>query len=327
MKNYDFLLNRPEHTFDDIAIDGSLAGKRILVTGAGGSIGSALVKRLIESPAAFVGAVGHSELPLFNLRQRYIPEHKLAEAVVDVQNTEDMEWLLDLWKPDFVIHAAAHKHVGLMESQPEQALHNNTLATTNFARIALKSESVRRFVFISTDKACNPTSVMGASKRLAELWLKSHAMPFAVVCRFGNVLGSSGSLVEIAERKAAAGEPITVSDPRMTRFFITAKEAVGLVLTAALLEEGDAFSIDMGQPIPILELLEKLCPDAMLVTANQAGSGEKLNEEVVAESEYTFPTANPAVFKIAMQDNPLIDQAIERLIDDPSKIVEITQAL
>lgn len=325
-KDYSFLLNRPEHKFEELALDASLAGKRVLVTGAGGSIGSAIVRRLIESPAEFVGAIGHSELPLFNLKQA-LPNKRLHTAILDVQDVESMRWLLDWWQPDIVIHAAAHKHVGLMQDQPEAAFRNNTLATIKLAEAALKGESVRRFVFISTDKAVNPSSVMGASKRLAEMWLKTHAMPFAVVCRFGNVLGSSGSLVEIAERKAAAGEPITVTDPRMTRFFITAREAVGLVLTAALLDEGDAFTIDMGQPVPILELLEKLCPDATLVTAAQAGAGEKLSEEIVTSSEAATPASNPAILRIDMLDNPLIDQAIETLKTYPHNIVSFAQAL
>lgn len=325
-KDYAFLLNRSEHSFDDDAIDAQLTGKRVLVTGAGGSIGSALVKRLVESPTDFVGCVGHSELPIFNLRQA-LSSFKLGEAIADVGQEHVMRALLDKWKIDLILHAAAFKHVGLMEKQPEAAFVNNSLGTISLAKVALASDTVRRMVFISTDKACNPTSVMGASKRVAEVWLKQHAMPFATICRFGNVLGSSGSLVEIIEKRVAAEEPITITDPKMQRFFITAKEAVGLVLSAAVLEEGDCFSINMGAQVPIMDIVEKLCPLGMVVTTGQPGSGEKLAEEIVGQDERTSLTRNRAVFRINMQPNSRIDSIVASIKAYPSTLLQEARAL
>lgn len=325
-KDYAFLLNRSEHSFDDDAIDAQLIGKRVLVTGAGGSIGSALVKRLVESPASFVGCVGHSELPIFNLRQA-LPSGKLGEAVVSVKDEHVMAELLKRWRIDLILHAAAHKHVGLMEKQPEAAFSNNTLATISLAKVALASETVRRFVFISTDKACNPTSIMGASKRVAEVWLRTYATPFATICRFGNVLGSSGSLVEIIEKRVAAGEPVTITDPKMQRFFITAKEAVGLVLSAAVLEEGDCFSIAMGEQIPIMDLVEKLCPRGTVITTGQPGSGEKLAEEIVGINETTAPTSNPAVLRITMAHNLRIALIAASIKAHPATLLQEARAL
>lgn len=325
-KDYSFLLNRSEHSFDDDAIDAALTGKRVLVTGAGGSIGSALVKRLVEAPTDFVGCVGHSELPIFNLRQA-LSSGKLGEAVADIGQEHVMRTLLDKWRIDLILHAAAFKHVGLMEKQPEAAFVNNTLGTISLAKVALASDTVRRLVFISTDKACNPTSIMGASKRVAEVWLKQHAMPFATICRFGNVLGSSGSLVEIIEKRIAAEEPITITDPKMQRFFITAKEAVGLVLTAAVLEEGDCFSINMGTQIPIMEIVDKLCPEGTIITTGRPGSGEKLAEEIVGPNETTGLTRNRAVFRINMQPNPRIDSIVASIKAHPSTLLHEARAL
>lgn len=325
-KDYAFLLNRSEHSFDDDAIDTQLAGKRVLVTGAGGSIGSALVKRLVEAPTDFVGCVGHSELPIFNLRQA-LSSGKLGEAIADVGQAHVMRALLDKWKIDLILHAAAFKHVGLMEKQPEAAFVNNSLGTISLVKVALASDTVRRMVFISTDKACNPTSVMGASKRVAEVWLRTYAMPFATICRFGNVLGSSGSLVEIIEKRVAAEEPITITDPKMQRFFITAKEAVGLVLSAAVLEEGDCFSINMGAQIPIMDIVEKLCPMGMVVTTGQPGSGEKLAEEIVGRDERTSLTRNRAVFRINMSPNSRIDSIVASIKAYPSTLVQEARAL
>lgn len=326
MKDYAFLLNRPEHNFDQVGIDAALEGKRILVTGAGGTIGSALVRRLVDSPAVFVGCAGHSELPLFNLKNE-LDSEKLGVAVVDIAHEHVMRGLIERWAPDIIFHAAAFKHVGLMERQPEQAFANNSLATLRLAKVALESNSVRKFVFISTDKAVNPTSVMGASKRVAEVGLRTHFSPFATVCRFGNVLGSSGSLVEIAERKFAAHEPVIITDANMQRFFITAKEAVGLVLTAGLLEEGTCFSIDMGEPVKIMDVVTKLAPKGARFDVSKPGSGEKLTEEIIGPREHKVETKNPAVIRISTLSNSLVDEAIVRIAQNPSRLVEEARAL
>lgn len=325
-KNYSFLLQRPEHTFNEGKINEALLGKRVLVTGAGGSIGSSVVRRLVDSPAAFVGLVGHSELPIFNLVNELPPE-RVGTAIASVADSHVMAALIKRWNIDLIIHAAAYKHVGLMESQPEQAFVNNTLATISLAKVALASESVRRFVFISTDKAVMPTSIMGASKRLAEVWLKQHAMPFAVICRFGNVLGSSGSLVEIIEKNLQSGEPIKITDTKMERYFITAKEAVGLVLTAALLEEGDCFSINMGRPVPIVDIVETLAPRHPTIIVGKPGSGEKISEEVVGPGELTSQTSNPAIFRISMPANPRIESIIASVKAHPTTLGQEARAV
>lgn len=326
MKDYSFLLNRPEHTFDEDEIDSALVGRRVLVTGAGGTIGSEITRRLMRAPTSFVGIVGHSELPIFNLRST-LPASKLQSAILDVGHEHVMKGLLERWRPDIIFHAAAHKHVGLMEGQPEAAFANNTLATINLARVALQSESVRRFVFISTDKAANPTTVMGASKRLAEVALCTHYHPFSTICRFGNVLGSSGSLVEIVEKRFAAGQPAIVNDERMKRFFITVKEAVGLVMTAGLLERGPGYSIDMGEQIPIVDIIKKLMSPDDRFQYGRPGSGEKLEEEIIGAGELLEPTSNPAVLGITMNPRPEIDEVLARVKQNPARIVQEAQKL
>lgn len=330
-KNYSFLLERPEHTFNEAAINEALRGKRVLVTGAGGSIGSSVARRIIASSAAFCGLVGHSELPIFNLLNELRSEPNgaaiVGAAIASVADSHVMAALIKRWNIDLIVHAAAYKHVGLMESQPEQAFENNTLATISLAKVALASESVRRFVFISTDKAVMPTSVMGSSKRLAEAWLKQCAMPFAVVCRFGNVLGSSGSLVEIIEKNIQSGEPIKITDTKMERYFITAKEAVGLVLTAALLEEGDCFSINMGKPVPIVDIIETLAPRHPTIILGKPGSGEKISEQVVGRNETTSRTSNPAIFRISMQANPRVESIIASVKSHPTTLGQEARAV
>jgi FlaA1/EpsC-like NDP-sugar epimerase len=326
-KNYEYLLQRPEHIFDEKRIEQELLGRRVLVTGAGGSIGSAVARRLVNSPAAFVGLVGHSELPIFNLKNELGEFGKIGAAIASVADSHVMAALIDRWEIDTIIHAAAYKHVGLMESQPAQAFANNTLATISLAKVALASKTVRRFLFVSTDKAVLPTSIMGSSKRVAEVWLKEHAMPFATICRFGNVLGSSGSLVEIIENKLVSGEPIYVTDTRMERFFITPKEATGLVLTAAFLEEGDCFSIDMGKPIPIMDIIETMAPRHPVIIVGKPGSGEKLSEEVVAYGETTSRTSNKAVVRISMKNNPRIDSIVASIRQHPTSLLQEARPL
>lgn len=325
MDDYSFLLNRPEHHFDEAAINVALKNKRVLVTGAGGSIGGALVRRIYASSAEFVGCVGHSEAPIFALKNS-LPEHpsRLGFQIADVSDWSAMRRLLEVWAPDIIFHAAAHKHVGLMQGNPREALRNNTLATLDLAELAVQSSCVRKFVFISTDKAVRPTCVMGASKRLAEVaLLKRFGPSFVTVCRFGNVLGSAGSLVEIIEDKIATNQRLQVTDPKMERFFITAKEAVGLVLTAGLLEpEGELFTLDMGAPVSIMDIVEKMTQRTSLqYDVVGAGSGEKLREELTNPGE-TLVTSNfPGLLKIDYTQNPQVDMVLNLVRDNPQDIV------
>lgn len=294
MKDYSFLLNRPERTFPDDEINRYFSGRRVLVTGAGGTIGSAVCKRL-AGVVKFLGCLGHSEWPLFNLRNDIGPsegEMRLA----DIRRPLD-EVFLD-WKPDVVIHAAAHKHVGLLESQPLEAYTNNVGGTVNVASTAMR-HGVEKFVFVSTDKAARPTSVMGKSKRLAELWLLANCKNAGIV-RFGNVLGSSGSLVEIIEKRISEKQPIILTDPGMERWFITAREAVGLVLSAAIFAPG-TYSLDMGAPVNIFDIAEKLLyanGGHSQITFSSPGSGEKLTEHLTNKDEESVPWTDPGILWI-----------------------------
>lgn len=321
--DYSFLLNRPEHHFDDTAIDNALNGKRVLITGAGGSIGSSLVERCYVGGAHLIGCVGHSEAPIFALKNSLPKDLRFDFSVTDIGDWGGMQKLFNAWKPDLVIHAAAHKHVALMENQHREAFRNNCEATLQLAAQAIQSDTVRQFLFISTDKAAQPTCVMGASKRLAEVGLLYRHAPFVRICRFGNVLGSAGSLVEIIERKLAAGEPIKITDPQMKRFFITAREAVGLVLTAALLEsDGELFTLDMGEPVSIMDIVEKLTfrkPVELDIVG--AGSGEKLTEQILNPGEQFEPADSPALHKLTYIANPQFEAVLHQVRDNPSRIV------
>lgn len=283
MRDYSFLLDRAEWTFPEAAIDDYFRSRRVLVTGAGGSIGSAVVRRLL-GVAKFVGALGNSELPLFHIKDE-VKSSSGQIRLADVRGPLDE--VFKQWKPDVVIHAAAHKHVELMEAQPMEAFNNNVYGTLNTAATADRF-GVEKFVFISTDKSAKPSCVMGASKRLAEYALMASIRP--VVVRFGNVLGSSGSLVEIMENCIAEGKPVTITHRDMVRYFITSREAVGLVLTsAACLPEKNIYSLDMGAPVKIADVAKKffefrrgMAPN--IVWGNPT-AGEKLVEDLTNPSE------------------------------------------
>lgn len=297
-RDYSFLLNRPEHEFDERAIDRALLAKRILITGAGGSIGSALAMRISKSNAHELFIVGRSELPVFNLLAdlRHPGCNVSVIPFIGGAGSDQLAKKIEEWRPDIVIHAAAHKHVGLMEAQPEEAFRNNTEATQSLA-LACDMAGVERFIFISTDKAVNPSSNMGASKRLAEAWLLSRKLRMGVtVCRFGNVLGSSGSLVEILEKDRAAGRPFLMTSEAMTRYFITAREAVGLVLTSGLVFGDGMFTLDMGSPIPIADIATKLSVPGQKIEWLGAGRGEKMGEEIIGGREVRSETEHPGIF-------------------------------
>jgi len=297
MKDYSFLLDRPENSFPDDKIDEYFRGRSVLVTGAGGTIGSAICERL-AGKCKFLVALGHSELPIFRLKSCLSTSVEVKVADVRLP----MEGIFYSYKPDVVIHAAAHKHVGLLQSQPREAYDNNVAGTINVAQTAIRHH-VEKFVFISTDKAAQPTSVMGKSKRLAELWLLAK-YPSAGIVRFGNVLGSSGSLVEIIERRIAAGEPITITHPGMERFFITVREAAGLALTAAIAAPG-IYTLAMGEQVNIVGIAEKLIkaagdPRSEIVFSNP-GSGEKLSENILNPGEAPYQLGG-GIIKIGHPD-------------------------
>ena len=305
-----------------------LTGQRILVTGAGGSIGRELVAQILEHDPESLLCIDKSELAIFDLNFTLLENHSLKDRVktciLDITQSDYLKHHLNDFKPTIIFHAAAHKHVNLMEDQPEEALRNNFFASIKLMELASEL-SVDRFIFISTDKAINPTSVMGVSKRLAEIAMKkiqvreeNHTNFMAV--RFGNVLGSSGSVVNIFKAQIEKGGPITVTDPEVTRYFMTVSEAIGLVLESATQGlGGEIFVLDMGEPIKIAELARQMIAlsgfkESVDIDIEFTGlkSGEKLYEEVQHFDEVHAQTNHLRIFKfIANNDYPISLEAIE----------------
>ena len=282
-----------------------LAGEVVMVTGAGGSIGSELCRQIARVGPRQLVLVDHAEDNLFQIQRELEDERHVRTAVpvlADCKEEERMREVFAEYRPSIVFHAAAYKHVAMMEANPVEALRNNALATRLVAKIAGQS-GVHTFVLVSTDKAVKPATVMGASKALAEWAVEAESTRqpgtrYATV-RFGNVLGSSGSVVPIFRRQIAAGGPVTVTDERMTRYFMTIPEAVQLIIRAGSLEEpsGEVFVLEMGEPVPILELAETMIrlsgldPDRdIAIEIVGARPGEKFHEELFDTHEHPQPT-------------------------------------
>lgn len=285
-KDYSHLLCRPERTFDESAIDKELSGKRILITGAGGSIGSALSQRILAANPAKVYLLGHGEDSIFQLvrwlRNGFNESLPIHEMICDVYSTEvDALLRTGLHKIDYVFHTAAHKHVGLMETNPRAAIMNNTQATIWLGRKC--KEVGTRLVNVSTDKAVKPTTVMGASKKLAEAWLDANCQDHRVTIRLGNVLGSAGSLVEIVEKLNQTGGKFLLNHRDMARYFITAKEAAGLILAGGTNFPGK-YTLDMGKPLLISALVKQVAPRVEIVTQSCLFE-EKLVEDLFEDDE------------------------------------------
>jgi FlaA1/EpsC-like NDP-sugar epimerase len=302
------LLQREPVKLDETNIAAQLQGARILVTGAGGSIGSEICRQIMRYQPAELVLVDHRENSVFLIHNELSQLRKdgtsLRPAVGDILDEARMRSLFETYRPEYVYHAAAHKHVGLMELNPGEAIKNNVFGTKAVADLA-HEYSVNKFVLISTDKAVNPTSVMGATKQIAERYVHALAQDsdtaFLVV-RFGNVLGSSGSVVPIFREQITRGGPITVTDPRMTRFFMSIPEASQLVLQAAAMGKGgEIFVLEMGEQVPIIELarhmikLAGLPASAIEIEFTGARPGEKLYEELYFEDEKMLETAHPKV--------------------------------
>lgn len=319
------LLHRGPVEIDPTEVAAYLAGATVLVTGAGGSIGSELCRQIARFRPAKIVLLGHGENSIFeiglDLRLSF-PDLAAPQVIVDVRDQRRVNWVVEKYRPDVIFHAAAHKHVHLMEACMEEAITNNVLGTWNVVRAAEQC-GVERFVLISTDKAVNPTSVMGATKRLAELLVMGTAQRSGrayMAVRFGNVLGSRGSVVPVFQRQIAAGGPLTLTHPDMYRYFMTIPEAVQLVLQASELGQGgETFVLDMGQPVRILDLATDLIKLSGLepgrdiqIVHTGIRPGEKLGEELFLEREDSRRTKHPKVF-VATDGNPIEAGMLEQV--------------
>jgi FlaA1/EpsC-like NDP-sugar epimerase len=305
----DDLLGREPVQLDEAGIAETLAGKTVLVTGAGGSIGGELCRQIARFGPARLVLYELSEFALYTIEQElseHFPALPLVKLIGDVKDLEHLRQTLARWRPHVVFHAAAYKHVPLMEDENAwAALRNNTLGTWHAALAAAEVEA-ERFVLISTDKAVNPTSVMGATKRAAEMVVsqmaaEGHATRFMAV-RFGNVLGSSGSVIPKFKEQIARGGPVTVTHPEITRYFMTTSEAVRLVLQAAAIgESGQVLVLDMGEPVRIVDLARDMIRlaghtlEEIPIVFTGLRPGEKLYEELLADGDSTVATAVPSL--------------------------------
>lgn len=332
---FEDLLGRNPVRLDSERIQNLISGKVVCVTGAGGSIGSELCRQIAAQVPRQLILVDQSETGLFEIEQELKRRGRgkfIVPCVADITSSKRMEAILRRYEPELLFHAAAYKHVPMMEHQPDEAIRNNTIATAQLAELASEL-GIQRFVFISTDKAINPTSVMGATKRMAELYLQAlqrkpgNACDFVAV-RFGNVLGSSGSVIPTFKRQIAEGGPVTVTHPDVTRYFMTIPEAVGLVLESATLGNGaDILVLDMGEPIKIVDVARELIrlsglePDLDIeVRFTGLRPGEKLYEELQHEGESFSETEHPSVVRFHSQ--PLNYSEAKAFIKSFEKLIE-----
>jgi len=324
----DDLLGREPVSLDTDAILGYLRGKRVMITGAGGSIGSELVRQICRFEPAELILFGHGENSIYALEReldRDWPQVRYHGVIGAIQNGARLDYVFTRYRPDIVFHAAAHKHVPLMEENPEEAIFNNVIGSRNLIRLALKY-GVSHFVNISTDKAVNPTSVMGASKRMVE-FLVQDAARYAradqafVSVRFGNVLGSRGSVIPIFKSQIAAGGPVTITHPDMVRYFMTIPEAAQLVLQASGNgRNGEVYILDMGEPVRIVDLARDLIrlsgfePDVDIpIRFTGIRPGERLVEELMTEKEKTSQTQHEKIF--VARTEPIDPEALAATVE------------
>lgn len=334
----DLLRREPIHT-DIASVHKLLQGERVLVTGGGGSIGRELCRQILQGQPAQLIILGHGENSIFEIGQelrRTLQKNnsstQLTTCIADVRMPERLQRVFAQYRPTVVFHAAAHKHVPLMEAHPGEAVTNNILGTRNVLAAA-RAVEVKRFVMVSTDKAVNPTNVMGASKRGAELLVldaaRATGKPYVAV-RFGNVLGSRGSVVLTFKEQIAQGGPVTITHPDVRRFFMTIPEAVQLVLQAAALGHGgEIFMLDMGEPVRILDLAHDLIRLSGLevgrdidVVHTGLRPGEKLYEDLFLAGETYHTTVHPKI-RIAEEAGKLIPDDLHALVDALHKAAQI----
>lgn len=313
--SWNELLGRKKIRLDTKDIDHFLYKKVVLVTGGGGTIGSELCRQIAKAKPKELIILDNYENNAYEIQQelyrKYSDQLNLHVEIASIKNRNKMDLIFDKYRPDIVFHAAAHKHVPLMEDCPDEAIRNNIFGTYNVVMAADKYK-VQRFVLISTDKAVNPTNIMGASKRFCEMMLQSmkdYSKTEYVAVRFGNVLGSNGSVIPLFQKQIDEGGPVTITDKRIIRFFMTTKEAVQLVLQAgAMANQSEIYVLDMGKPVKILELAENLIRlngyepyTEIPIIESGLRPGEKLYEEILTESDSLTLTANQKIF-IERQD-------------------------
>lgn len=330
--NVEDLLRRKRIELPGDPVRKLFKGKRVLVTGAGGTIGSELASQVLQFEPERLVLVERSEYLLYEVGKRLAREAPYAMGavacrLVDIQNGEILRSVMDSERPHIVLHAAAHKHVPLGEENPAEYLRNNTLATRTLGELAAEA-GVERFVLISTDKAINPTSIMGATKRAAEIVLldlaRASKMKVTAV-RFGNVIGSSGSVIPLFMEQIAAGGPVTVTHPEVTRYFIRTSEAVSLVLQAATLGDGgQVFMLDMGEPVKVVELARDLIrlsnqtEDDIPIVFTGLRPGEKMFEEIRLDGESIHPTVHPQIVVTEAQQPD--SDSVRRWVDRAERV-------
>lgn len=333
------LLGRAPISLDDSPLKERFAGKRVLVTGAAGSIGSEISRQLLSVGVREAVLLDNAESALYDLEMELRAKGRtnFRPIIGDVRDRDAMARVFIEVRPEIVFHAAAYKHVPLMEAQPDQAVRTNVMGTRNIAELCCAND-VEECVLVSTDKAVNPTSVMGASKRVAEQFVQSltpsRPSPGGkepecgtrfITTRFGNVLGSNGSVIPLFRKQIAEGGPVTVTDPEVTRFFMTIPEACRLVLEAgAMGKGGEIFVFDMGAPVRIIDLAEKMIRLSgkepgrdIAITITGLRPGEKRFEELLASAENTLPTHHPRILigKTREVDAAAVQRAVKDLID------------
>lgn len=323
------LLGRPVVVLDQKELNLYFEGKTILVTGAGGSIGSEICRQIARFSPKRLLLLGHGENSIYlihrELQEKYGKSIELIPVIADVQDRERIFDIMATYRPNVVYHAAAHKHVPLMEYNPHEAVKNNIFGTKNVAEAA-KAANVEKFVMISTDKAVNPPNVMGATKRVAEMIVTNLNEPgktqFAAV-RFGNVLGSRGSVVPLFKEQIKNGGPVTVTDFRMTRYFMTIPEASRLVIQAGhLAKGGEIFVLDMGEPVQILELARKVIllsghtEEEIGIVESGIRPGEKLYEELLSSEERVSEQIHEKIFvgRVTNKDQDSVQTFIHSLL-------------
>ncbi|MDQ3392587.1 MAG: polysaccharide biosynthesis protein [Bacteroidota bacterium] len=330
------LLGRESIVLDNKNVSDEIRGKCICVTGAAGSIGSEIVRQLILHKPGMILLVDQAETPLYELNNeisKLRADVKTSLLIADVSNFDRIDRIFSFYKPDMVFHAAAYKHVPMMENNPSEAILCNVLGTKNLADAALKHK-IKKFVMISTDKAVNPTSVMGASKRIAEIYVQSLNLyqkklgldsTSFITTRFGNVLGSNGSVIPLFKKQIESGGPITITHPEMTRYFMTIPEACQLVLEAGVMGNGcEIFIFDMGKSVKIVDLANKMVQLSGMkigrdidIVFSGLRDGEKLYEELLNNTENTVPTHHSKIMIAKVREYTFseVEENIKQLIE------------